>query len=685
MASMYTFDGNIGKAMSVRIAIVIITTALIVLQLPRSSSPISSIDVKKAWTSEALVAPYEMPILKPEARLQAERDSVLRLLTPYYQYDGGVGERQTEYFRKRNANGIDGLPKSFINTISRKISEIYEVGIIDQATFSKYAADTLATVFVVNGNSTRKVLVSTLFTPVTAYEFFFHDAQMAAVRPQLQQCNLNDYLMPNLNYDSVHTNSARNDLLKRVSANTGFIMKGEKIVDKGDVVTEAKALKIKSYYAEMTKNASDFSAMVTTIGQIIFVLLVMSLLTIYLHLFRGDYFDKPRSLAMVYVLVTIFPMVVGLLMKVGVNSNVLLMLPYAMVPMFIRVFLDSRTAVMSSFAMIMICSIAVPDQSAFVVTQVLSCIVAVYTLRELSGRSQMFYAAFYVTLVNIVALYSLHLMLPGDDYSLDMGAVQMMMAGGVALLLVYPLMFLIEKLFGFTSAVTLIELSDTNKELLRGLSEVAPGTFQHSIMVGNLAAAIASKVGAKSLLVRTGALYHDIGKTTNPAFFTENQAGVSPHDRMTPIESAQVIISHVSEGLRLADKYGLPEVIKDFIRTHHGTGMAKYFYITYKNEHPDQEVDTSFFSYAGPNPFTLEQAILMMADSVEAASRSLDEYTEENITNLVTRIIDAQVAEGYFHECPITFAQIATAKAVLIDKLKSIYHTRISYPTLKEA
>lgn len=257
------------------------------------------------------------------------------------------------------------------------------------------------------------------------------------------------------------------------------------------------------------------------------------------------------------------------------------------------------------------------------------------------------------------------------------------MCSGVLLLLVYPLMFLIEKLFGFTSSVTLFELSDTNRDILRRLSEVAPGTFQHSIMVGNLAAAIAARVGAKPLLVRTGALYHDIGKMENPVFFTENQVGTNPHVRMAPIESAQVIINHVTEGVRMAERNGLPDVIRDFILTHHGAGKAKYFYITYKNEHPNEDVNEKFFSYPGPNPFTKEQAILMMADGVEAASRSLTEYTEETITTLVNRIIDSQVSEGCFHDCPITFQDIDAAKKVLIEKLKSIYHTRISYPELK--
>ena len=255
---------------------------------------------------------------------------------------------------------------------------------------------------------------------------------------------------------------------------------------------------------------------------------------------------------------------------------------------------------------------------------------------------------------------------------------------GLLLLFTYPLLFILEKTFGFTSNVTLVELSNINTKLMREMSEIAPGTFQHSLQLANLTAAAANRIGANSQLVRTGAMYHDIGKMMNPAFFTENQSGVNPHDQLNYKQSAQIVISHITDGLKLADKHNLPSVIKEFISTHHGNGLTKYFYISYQNEHPDEEVDKSAFQYPGPNPFTKEQAILMMADSVEAASRSLPEYTEESISALVEKIIDSQVQEGYFKECPITFKDIATVKSVFKEKLKTMYHTRISYPELKK-
>ena len=289
-----------------------------------------------------------------------------------------------------------------------------------------------------------------------------------------------------------------------------------------------------------------------------------------------------------------------------------------------------------------------------------------------------------MTIATASVYLALQMMQESDILDMDTSTYSRFVINGIFLLLAYPLMYVIEKAFGFISNVTLFELSNTNKGILRNLSEIAPGTFQHSITVGNLAAEIANKIEANSLLVRTGALYHDIGKMTNPVFFTENQVSVNPHDRLTCKESAQIIISHVTEGVKLAEKLGLPDVIKQFIKTHHGHGMVKYFYVKYKNEHPDEDVDIEAFQYPGENPFTREQAILMMADGVEAASRSLPEYTEESISNLVNKIIDGQVSEGFYKECPITFLDIAQAKSVLIERLKSIYHTRIQYPELKK-
>ena len=323
-------------------------------------------------------------------------------------------------------------------------------------------------------------------------------------------------------------------------------------------------------------------------------------------------------------------------------------------------------------------------QYEFIIVQLVAGLIAIYSLRELSQRAQLFRTALLVTIGSCAIYLALQLMQDNDINDMDNSIYKYFAVNGVLLLFAYPLMLVIEKTFGFISSVTLIELSNTSKDLLRQLSEVAPGTFQHSVMVSNLAAEIANKIGAKAQLVRTGAMYHDIGKMKNPAFFTENQVGVNPLDKMSRIDAAQIVISHVTDGLKLAEKHDLPNVIKDFIKSHHGMGKTKYFYISYKNEHPDEPVDDSLFTYPGPDPFTREQAILMMADTVEAASRSLTEYTEESISGLVNKLIDQQVEEGHFHTCPITFHDIAVAKQVLTERLKAIYHTRTTYPELKK-
>ena len=417
------------------------------------------------------------------------------------------------------------------------------------------------------------------------------------------------------------------------------------------------------------------------IGKILYITILMICFTTYLSLYRKDYFDKPRSIAMLYALIVVFALLTALFVR---NTFIhVYILPYAMVPIFIRVFMDSRTAFMTHITMVLVCAGMLQHPFEFTAIQSVAGLVAISSLRELSQRSQLFKTAIFITLACIGVNMAFDWMNNDALSQIGFSTYNYLIVNGVALLFAYPLLYLMEKAFGFTSDITLIESSNTNNELLRRMSEVAPGTFNHSIQVANLAGEIANKIGAKAQLVRTGALYHDIGKLSNPIYFTENQSGIDPHDTLNDIESAQIIISHVTEGMKMADKYNLPAVIRDFIATHHGQGKAKFFYIRYKNEHPDEPVDDLLFTYPGPNPFTREQACLMMADTIEAASRSLSDYTEQSIRGLVDRLIDGLVAEGYFRECPITFRDIQYAKTVLIEKLKTIYHTRVSYPSEK--
>ena len=554
---------------------------------------------------------------------------------------------------------------------------------MNSSDYAEFHRDTTRTIRIIDGKDANSVQISTVNSVVSAYEQIFLDETLAAHRDILRKCNLNDYLAPNLTYDKARSESSLNDLHNSIPLATGLVQRGQKIIDRGDIV-DTKTYNILMSFKKETerKHENDPRISYTILGQILYVSIFIICFTFYLTLFRKDYFEKVRSAAMLYALIVVFVVTASMMVKHSVLH--IYILPFAMIPIFVRVFMDSRTAFIVHMTTVLICACILQHPLEFIAVETVAGMIAIYSLRELSSRSQLFWTAVLITVGMALTNLALDWIDHSDISSINLSEYNIIVVNGLLLFCSYPLLYLIEKAFGFTSNITLIELSDMNKELLRKMSEVAPGTFQHSIQVGNLAAEIANKIGAKSQLVRTGALYHDIGKIINPIYFTENQSGVNPHQKMGSIDSAQMIISHVTEGIKLAEKYNLPNIIRDFISTHHGQGKAKFFYVQYKNNHPNDDVDELLFTYPGPNPFTKEHAILMMADTVEAASRSLPDYTEKTIRELVNRLIDAQVSEGYFKECPITFRDIAYAKTVLIEKLKTIYHTRLSYPELKK-
>ena len=591
---------------------------------------------------------------------------------------------QVRKFVSDFSNGIPGLTDDYISIIANRLHNIYSRGVISAADYKRLATDTSRTIRIFSGKNAVSVRLTSLYTTKTAYERLFADETLEQHRQILQKCDLNDYITPNVVYDREKSTSSLNDIMNGIPLAVGVVQKGQKIIDRGEIVDEYTYRVLNSFEKETQRRSASVSAVPSTIaGQALFVGTLILLFTTYLRLFRKDYFEKPRSIIMLYTMIVVFPILVSLMISHNILS--VYILPFTIAPIFIRVFVDSRTAFNAHVTMIMICAAAVKYQYEFIIVQLAAGLIAIYSLRELSQRAEIFKTALLVTMGSCGIYFALQLMQDNSVLSMDHSMYKYFIANGVMLLFAYPLMLVVEKTFGFTSSVTLIELSNTNKKLLRDLSEVAPGTFQHSVMVGNLAAEIANRIGAKAQLVRTGAMYHDIGKMKNPVYFTENQmGGANPLNAMPRIDAAQVVISHVTDGLKIAEKYSLPGVIKDFIKTHHGSGKTKYFYISYKNEHPDEPVDDSLFTYPGPDPFTREQAILMMADTVEAAARSLKEYTEESISNLVNKLIDQQVDDGYFKNCPITFHDIAMAKQVLTDRLKAIYHTRTSYPELKK-
>lgn len=666
-----------------KVALVACTVTLIVWAMPRDNSTNFKVEIGKPWRYADFTAPYDFPIYKSEKLVNKERDSLLKEFEPYYNYQSAVENTQIRQFRQDYPNGIPGLPDGSTDLIANQLHELYSQGILSTSDYNKLYADTLKTIRIVSGKKAVSTPVNKLYSTVGAYEKLIVNPHLSEYKAVLVKCNLNDYILANLSYDKERSETSQDDLLSNIPLASGVAQRGQKIIDRGEIVDERAYNIMESFFRESERRQNDDAKLSYIIlGEIIYVGLLVICFTVYLSLFRKDYFDKPRSVMMLYSLILLFSVVASLM----VSHNVLhvYIIPFAMVPIFARVFMDSRTAFMAHTTTVLICAAMLQHPLEFIAVEEVAGLVAIFSLRELSSRSQLFWTAVFVTGATMLTNLALNWIRHNDITSTDYSEFNYLLIDGLLLFCSYPLLYIMEKAFNFTSNITLIELSDMNKELLRRMSEVAPGTFQHSIQVGNLAAEIANKIGGKSQLVRTGALYHDIGKIQNPIFFTENQAGINPHEGKTYVESAQMLISHVTEGLKLAEKYNLPQVIREFIATHHGLGKTKYFYIKQKNEFPEEPVDDLLFTYPGPNPSTKEQAILMMADAVEAASRSLPDYTEQSIRELVYRIIDSQVDEGYFRDCPITFRDIQYAKTVLIEKLKTIYHTRISYPELNK-
>ncbi len=660
--------------------LVLLCTAVMISIMPRYIEPKLIYEEGHPWMFAEIIAEYDFPILKDMSEVNQERDSLRKMREPYFNYDEFILQQQLQNFDNDCEENEWKLPWAMTNALKKALVEVYEKGIVSDAKFTEIAADTLHNIRIVSGMEAMAVRIVELYTPKTAYLHISESATMEPFKTQLQAIDLQEYLRPNLIYDLSRNAMEEEELEAQVPLTCGLVEKGEKIVERGQIVTPKIAHILRSFEEANAKRTVDKNNYYSTMaGQALYVLVMVSLLLVYIHLFRRDYFEKLSLLVMVFVLITGFSAAVSLMMRHTFFS--VYYLPFAVVPMLVRVFLDSRTAFVAHVIMVLICACAVKYQYEFIIIQLIAGATAIYSMRHLTKRSDVFISAIYVTVVSCIMFFALQLMQDKRTSDLDDSFYYHFIANGVMLLFAYPAMYLTERIFGFVSDVTLIELSNPSSPLLRNLSMVAPGTFQHCTMVGNLAAEIAEKIGADATLVRTGALYHDIGKTANPAYYIENQKGMSnPLETKDRKEAAHIIISHVTEGIRLAKEQGLPQDIIDFIRTHHGAGLTKYFYLNYKKEHPEEEVDPADFTYEGPNPQTTEQAILMMADTVEAASRSLPDYSEKSITQLVNNIIDNQVAEKFYEECPINFRDIADAKQVLIDRLMAIYHTRIAYP-----
>lgn len=647
----------------------------------------------KPWKYGLLTAPYKFPIYKPDVQIEKERDSILANYQPYYSIDEKVLEKSlSQFVQDAQAQSV---PDEYINYVKEKLNEIYKAGIISPEDYDKaqHSKSKQIKLFDVTNIAVTRFIFS-FYTSKSAYEKMIKEHPDYLEVQVLSSLNLNNYLGNNILYDAETSQKVKDDLIKQVSPAQGMVQSGEKIIDRGEIVTERIYMVLNSL-KKVTEETSDSKTQrsLLILGQIILIALFMFSFMTYLMFFRPREYSNRKNVIFMLLMITFFCVLTAITIDYSLFN--IYIIPFVIPTIMIRTFIDSRTAMLTHIVTAMICSFMMPFPAEFLTLQIAAGLACIFSLKDLSERSQLIKCSFFIFITYVIVYI-------GYILTEDVGITQktdftlentkhywlMLLYFGINFIFVmftYLLVYMSEKVFGFISNVSLIELSNTNKPLLQKLSEVAPGTFQHSIQVSNLASAVAQRIGANAPLVRTGALYHDIGKMVNPVFFTENQApGMNPHAGLSYKESAKIIISHVEEGVKIAHKYNLPQQIIDFIQTHHGTGQAKFFYNSYKNEHPDEEVNIADFSYPGPNPFSKETAILMMADTVEAASRSLPEYTEEAISELVERLIDDKLKDGLLKNAPITFRDIELAKSVLKDKLTTIYHTRIVYPKLKE-
>lgn len=657
----------------------VLSVVVIVLFLPREKTFNYEFQEDRPWRYEQLTAPWDFAVDKSDEVFTREQNAAAASVLPYYVLNTHVATTAADSLQQHYQHELSQLLSARLYAaVNRRLQEAYALGVVETHELEALQADSLTRIKLIRGNKASEKTIDELLTVKQAYAYVMQADTSAYGAYVLSHCNLNDYVQANVTLDVEKTETARREAREAVVHNKGIIQAGQKIIGNGDIVDEDAYQALLSYKREWIKHNDSAGSELTLAGQILLVSLLIAGFIVYLCIYRRDYLQQPAYSLFLATQIVIFPVIAALC----VNTVGVMIIPFAMLPMMVHVFLDSRTAFCAHLVVVLITALFVPEPFLFALLQLTAGLTAIYCLTELTERSQLFRMVLAVLVCYCVVFFGYELIAESSIQSIDPRRFMQFGINAVLLLFTYPLLYLYEKLFRFTSNVTLVELSNINGRLLRTLSEEAPGTFNHSMQVANLAAAAANRVGAKSQLVRTGALYHDIGKLENPAFFTENQGSTNPHDSLPFEQSAQIIIGHVTAGLHLAEKYHLPEALRRFIVSHHGVSKAKYFYVSYKNQHPNEEVDETLFTYPGPNPTTMETAILMMADAVEAASRSLKEYTEESIGTLVDRIIDAQVAEGCFADCPITFRDIRDIKSVFKEKLRTIYHTRISYPTL---
>ena len=671
------------KTIALSALYIAITAFIIAILFPREGTFRYQFYEGKPWKYGLLTAPSDFPIYKDANEIEASKDSIQKRFEPYFRYNPQEENKKIDSWNyKKTFLLSSGTPIMVVNYIDKSLQEIYKKGIASSVDIDLMNNQNRSRANVLTNSIAEVKNISDFYSVKTAYEEIINNAPVYVDKNVLQSFNINEYLTENLFYDAETSNKILEDLIQNIPLSSGIVQAGERIVDRGQVVDSHIFSVLRSLKTtHETKSGGAYRQNIVLIGQFVLIFGILACFGLYLVTFYPAIFYRRKNL--VFTLLCILGTSLLSQICVKYTSINIYILPFAIVPIIVRTFFDSHTALFTHLITILICSLTALFPYEFLLLQILSGIVVIFSLKELSQRSQLFMCSLFVTISYIVFYLGLVLYQEGDFKKINWEMMIYFGIGFFLLMFSYILIYILEKIFGYISSITLVELSNINNPLLKRLSETAPGTFQHSMQVSILASEAGEKVGADAQLIRTGALYHDIGKMNNPAFFTENQKGFNPHEKLSFEQSAQIIISHVTDGIKMAEKAMIPNSIIDFIRTHHGKGKTKYFYNSFKNAFPDQPINDELFTYPGPNPFSKETALLMMADSVEAASRSLKEYTDESIKDLVDRIINNQISDGLLKDAPLTFKDIETVKDVFQQRLKTMYHTRVSYPELK--
>jgi cyclic-di-AMP phosphodiesterase PgpH len=677
---------------------------IVVAISPHSGKFRYEIEKGKPWLSSSLIAPWDFPVMKPESVITRERDSILSDFSPYYKLDVDIEKTEISGFDKylndlltefeSGTKKVD--PMGFIavkRDLNSILTDIYEKGILEAGETTASLERPSSEVTIVKGRMAEKKPFSSIYTQKSAYEYAKHNKDAVEKKYSASGRSLGDFvagvtmydfIKPNLFYDAATSDAVRDRLVNEISVNHGLIQEGELIISRGEIVNDAKYTILESFRQEYEKRLGRTDKWLILLGRLILVTACYLALYLFLYHFRFDVLSSTHKTFFIILIILLFILITRFI--ISVPGNLVFLIPFAIIPILVRTFYDSRLALFVYLVSIMLAGFIVPNSFEFVFVSYIVGTIVIFSLTNVYRRAKLFFATLMVFLAYSVVYFGIGLMQEGSLPDLNWKNYILFAGNGVFLLLSYPLIFIFEKAFSFVSDATLFELSDTNQPLLRKLADEAPGSFQHSLQVANLAEEAAREIGANNLLARTGALYHDIGKVARSEFFIENQPeGFSPHDELDPLKSSKIIIDHVREGIELAKKYKLPPLVIDFIQTHHGTSVAYFFYKKYLDKNPNRTDIEKNFAYSGPKPNSKETAIVMMADAVEASSRSLVNYSEENISELVERIVYLQEQDGQFSETPLTFKDISDIKSVFIKRLSNIYHARIAYPEREKA